>query len=324
MKAAVSARYGSPDILVVREVSTPEPKSDEILIRVHATTVNRTDVGMLRPHPLFARLFIGLFRPKRTVLGLDFAGVVDAVGESVTLFRPGERVFGMSPDLFGAHAQFLCLPETAPIATLPDSIAFEEAVVCEGAWYADTYLKRFAVGPGQSILIYGASGAIGMAALQLAKSYGAVVTAVAATRHLDLIQSLGADRVIDYTAEDFTQISETFDFVLDAVGKTSYFKCRRLLKPEGIFAATDLGPRGQNVWLALWFSVNRSRRVVFPTPKSGKAVVEFVRARLEAGDLRAVIDRTYPLEEIADAYRYVETEQKTGIVAISMPSGSTD
>lgn len=324
MKAAVSTRYGSPDVLVVREVAKPQPKPNEILIRVHATTVNRTDVGMLRPHPFFARLFIGLLKPKRTVLGLDFAGVIETVGENATMFRPGERVFGMSPDLFGAHAHYLCLPETAPIAIMPEGLAYEEAVVCEGAWYADTYLKRFAVTPGQSILIYGASGAIGIAAVQLAKSYGANVTAVAATRHLDRIQSLGADRVIDYTVQDFTQIDETFDFVLDAVGKSSYFKCRRLLKPDGVFAATDLGPWGQNVWLALWSSISGRKRVVFPTPKSGKAVVEFVRQRLEAGDLRAVIDRTYPLADIADAYRYVETEQKTGIVAISVSQSSSD
>lgn len=324
MKAAVSTRYGSPDVLVVREVAKPQPKPDEILIRVHATTVNRTDVGMLRPHPFFARLFIGLLRPKRTVLGLDFAGVIETVGENVTMFGPGERVFGMSPDLFGAHAQYLCLPQTAPIATLPGGIAFEEAVVCEGAWYADTYLKAFALSHGQSILIYGASGAIGLAALQLAKSYGAVVTAVAATRHQDLIRSLGADRVIDYTAEDFTQIGETFDFVLDAVGKTSYFRCRRLLKPGGVFAATDLGPWAQNVWLAIWSSISGRKWVIFPLPKSGKAVVEFVRSRLEAGDLRAVIDRTYQLEEIADAYRFVEMEQKTGIVAISVSQSISD
>jgi len=324
MKAAVSTRYGSPDVLVVREVEKPQPKPNEILIRVHATTVNRTDVGMLRPHPFFARLFIGLLKPKRTVLGLDFAGVIETVGENATMFRPGERVFGMSPDLFGAHAYYLCLPETAPIAVMPEGLAYEEAVVCEGAWYADTYLKRFAVTPGQSILIYGASGAIGIAAVQLAKSYGANVTAVAATRHLDRIQSLGADRVIDYTVQDFTQIDETFDFVLDAVGKSSYFKCRRLLKPDGVFAATDLGPWGQNVWLALWSSISGRKRVVFPMPKSGKAVVEFVRQRLEAGDLRAVIDRTYPLADIADAYRYVETEQKTGIVAISVSQSRSD
>lgn len=323
MKAAVSTRYGSPDVLEVRDVSRPEPEAHEILIRVHATTVNRTDVGMLRPHPFFARLFIGLFKPKRTVLGLDFAGVVEEVGKSATLFKPGEPVFGMSPDLFGAHAQYLCLLETEPIAPMPEGMAFEAAVVCEGAWYADTYLKKFTLSPGRSLLVYGASGAIGLAAVQLAKSYGADVTAVAATRHLDLLHSLGADRVIDYTAQDFTKIGETFDFVLDAVGKTSYFQCRKLLKPGGSFAATDLGPWGQNVWLALWSLITGRKRVVFPTPKSGKAVVEFVKSRLEAGELQAVVDRTYPLDEIADAYRFVETEQKTGIVAISVPQSNS-
>ncbi len=318
MKAAVSARYGSPDVLEVREVPKPEPKAGEVLIRVYATTVSRTDVGMLRPHPFLARLFIGLFRPRRTVLGMDFAGEIEAVGPGAAQFSPGERVFGFSPQRFGAHAHYLCLPETAPIATMPADLRFEDAVLCEGAWYADTNLKRFSVEPGQNILIYGASGAIGMAAVQLAKSRGARVTAVTSTQHLDRVRALGADRVIDYTAEDFTRIGETFDFVLDAVGKTTYFRCRRLMKPGAMFAATDLGPWGQNVLLAAWYAMTGSKRVVFPTPKSGKSVVEFIKARIEAGELRAVIDRTYRLEDIAEAYRYVETEQKTGIVVVKV------
>ena len=242
MRAAVNTRYGPPDVLAIRQVPKPEPEAGEVLIRVHATTVSRTDCGMRRPHPWFVRLVAGLLRPKLTILGMDFAGEVEAVGAGVTMFKPGDRVFGLSPDVYGAHAEFLCLPEKAAIATMPAGAAFGEAVVCEGAWYADTNLQAFGLKAGHSILIYGASGAIGTAAVQLAKSYGAKVTAVVATRHLDLVRSLGADRAIDYTAQDFTQIDETFDFVFDAVGKTTYFRCRQLLKPKGIFAATDLGP----------------------------------------------------------------------------------
>ncbi len=326
MKAATYTRYGSPDVLEVRQVAKPEPQAGEVLIRVHATTVSRTDCGMLRPHPQFVRLFAGLRRPKRTILGMDFAGVVEAVGAGVTTFEPGDRVFGLSPGLYGAHAEYLCLPETAAMAAMPAGAAFGEAVVCEGAWYADTNLQALHLEPGHSILIYGASGAIGTAAVQLAKSYGAKVTAVVATRHLDLVRSLGAERAVDYTAEDFTQIDQTFDFVLDAVGKTTYFRCRRLLKPAGVFAATDLGPWCQNALLAIGSAITGSRRVIFPLPHSSKAkaFVDFLKTRLEAGEFRPVIDRAYCLEAIADAYRYVQTEHKTGIVVINMSAGVLD
>ena len=318
MKAAVNTRYGPPDVVEIRQVPKPEPGAGDVLIRVHATTVSRTDCGMRRPHPWFVRLVAGLLRPRLTTLGMDFAGEVEAVGAGVTAFKPGDRVFGLSPDVYGAHAEYLCMPEKGALAALPASARFTDAVVCEGAWYAHTYLQAFRVGPGHRILIYGASGAIGTAAVQLAKSCGAEVTAVVATKHLDLLTSLGADRVIDYTAQDFAQIGEAFDFVFDAVGKTTYFRCRRLLKPEGVCAATDLGPLCQNPLLAIWSSITGSHRVIFPLPQSStaKAFVEFLKTRIEAGEFRAVIDREYPLEAIADAYRYVETEQKTGIVVI--------
>ncbi len=295
------------------------PDAGEVLIRVHATTVSRTDCGMLRPHPFFVRLFAGLRRAKRTILGMDFAGEVEAVGAGVTSFKPGARVFGLSPDIYGAHAEYLCMPEKGAIAIMPAGLRFGEAVVCEGAWYADVYLQAFRLKPGHSILVYGASGAIGSAAAQLAKCYGAKVTAVVATRHLALVRSLGADRAVDYTAEDFTQIGETFDCVFDAVGKTTYFRCRRLLKPEGVFAATDLGPWCHNPLLAIWSSIIGSHRVIFPLPVSStaKAFVDPLKTRMEAREFRAVIDREYFLEAIADAYRYVETAQKTGIVVIS-------
>lgn len=320
MKAAVNTRYGSPDAIEILEVPKPEPKAEEVLIRVHATTVGRTDCGMLRAKPFFIRLFTGLLRPKRTVLGMDFAGGIEAVGPGVTSFAPGDRVFGMSEDKFGAHAEYLCLSEHGAIAPIPEGLRYDEAVICEGAGYADTDLQAFHIRPGHRILIYGATGAIGTAAVQLAKSYGAEVTAVAATPHLDLVTSLGADRVIDYTAQDFTRIGETFDFVMDAVGKTTYFKCHKLLKPGGMFAATDLGPWGQNPLLAIWSSIIRSRRVLFPIPKTDPSFARSMKARMEAGEFRAVIDRVYPLEEIADAYRYVEMGQKVGIVVIDVLS----
>jgi NADPH:quinone reductase-like Zn-dependent oxidoreductase len=318
----------------IRDVPKPSPGPGEVLVRIHATTVNRTDSGQLRPHPgtqpqllavLFTRLMYGFLRPRRSICGMDFAGVVEAAGVDVTSLTPGDRVFGMAPfRRNGAHAEYVCVPEQGAIAVIPEGIRFEEAVVCEGAFYANTGLKKFHVGPGHKILIYGASGAIGTAALQLAKSYGAEVTAVVATRHLALATSLGADRVIDYTTQDFTRIGERFDFVFDAVGKASYLQCRRLLKPSGIFMATDAGPGMQNLPLMLWSVMTKSNRVMVPIPErdSGHAFVEFLRDRIAAGQFRAVIDRRYPLDAIADAYRYVETGQKTGIVVIDViPAG---
>jgi NADPH:quinone reductase-like Zn-dependent oxidoreductase len=319
LKAVVNTRYGSPDVLAIREVPKPEPKAGEVQIRVHATTVSRTDSGNLRAQPpLIGRLSMGLLRPKHTILGMDFAGIVEVVGADVTSFKPGERVFGMSPDHYGAHADYLCMPETGTIVTMPEGISFNEAVVCEGAWYAHTNLHEFGLKSGHKILIYGASGAIGTAAVQLAKFYGAEVTAVAATRHLEIVKSLGADKVIDYTAEDFTQIGETFDCILDAVGKTTYFQCRRLLKPHGVFAATDLGPWWQNLLLAAWSSATGNNRVVFPMPKGSKTFVDWLKTRMEAGEFRAVIDREYSFDAIVDAYRFVETAQKIGIVVINV------
>lgn len=318
MKAVVNEHYGAPDILDIREIPTPVPEAGELLIKVHATTVGRTDSCALRAHPFFMRPFTGLLRPKRAVLGLDFAGTVEAVGKGTRQFSAGDRVFGLTPGGYGAHAEYVCVPEDAAISTMPPGKRFHELVVGEGAWYANTYLKKFNLKPGHNILIYGASGAIGTAALQLSKIYGAEVTAIVSAPHLDLARRLGADHVVDYTAEDFTKIGDSFDFVLDAVGKTSFCRCLPLLKPRGVFAATDLGPGWQNVILETWSSLNGTGRVVFPTPRTDRSFIEFLKARIEEDEFYTVIDRKYPLRDIADAYRYVETEQKAGIVVIDV------
>jgi NADPH:quinone reductase-like Zn-dependent oxidoreductase len=326
MRAAVITRYGSPDVVEVREAPKPSPAAGEVLIRVHAATVNRTDCGELRPR-VIGRLMFGLRRPRRTIFGMDVAGMVEAVGADVRTFKPGDRVFGMCPHRRnGAHADYVCLPQSAPLAVMPQNLRFDEAVVCEGAYYANSGLKQFHVGPGHRILIYGASGAIGSAAVQLAKAYGAHVTAVVPTRHMEMARSLGADRVIDHTAQDFSRIGERFDFVLEAVGKTSYFRYRRLLKPEGTFMATDAGPWGQYLPLLLWSAIVKNKRVLVPLPPLGSApaFVAFLKGRMEAGQFRAVIDRTYPLEAIAEAYRYVETGQKAGVVVIEVAVDAPD
>jgi NADPH:quinone reductase-like Zn-dependent oxidoreductase len=318
MKAAVITRYGSPDVVKILDAPKPTPAADEVLVRVHAATVTRTDCGELRAHPFFTRIFYGLRRPRRTIFGLDFAGQVEAVGAGTVSFKQGDHVFGICPSRNnGAQAEYVSVPERA-VAAMPVGVQFEEAVVCEGAFYANAILRRIDLEFGQKILIYGATGAIGIAIVQLAKSAGAMVTAVVATQHLELLKSLGADRVIDYTTEDFTRIGETFDFVVDAVGKTSFFRCRKLLKPGGVFAATDLGRWGQNVVLAIWSSITRSNRVVIPVPGRINGFVDSLKGRMEAGQFRAIIDRKYALAAIADAYRYVETGQKVGIVVINV------
>jgi NADPH:quinone reductase-like Zn-dependent oxidoreductase len=322
MRTEVVTRYGSPDVVSVGEAARPVPATDEVLVRVHATTVNRTDAGELNPHPrLLGRIMFGLRRPRRQTFGLDFAGAVDALGDGVTTFKAGDRVFGMAPSRrSGAHADFVCVPERGAIAKMPDNIGFDGAVVCEGAYYADAGLKQFKIGAGSKVMIYGASGAIGSAAVQLAKAYGAEVTAVVATAHLDMARALGADHVIDYTREDFAEGSARFNYLLDAVGKESFFRCRKLLKPDGVFASTDMGPWGQNLMLIVWAGLAKKNRVVVPLQRRAHiaAFMAEMKARLQAGQFRAVIDRRYPLEQIADAYRYVETGQKVGIVVIDV------
>ncbi len=321
MRVAHSSRYGTAEVLGIREVPKPEPQADEVLIKVHAASVSRTDDGMLRGIPKFARLFFGFPKPKLTILGMEFAGIVNMAGSEVSNFHVGDKVFGMSPSKYGAHAEYICVSANSQISKMPDDMGFTEVLTCEGVWYADGILRAFGLKPGDTILIYGASGAIGLAALQLAKSYGAQVTAVGLGQHQELFKTLGADQVINYTQQDFTQIDSKFDFVLDAVGKSTYFTCKKLLKPKGSFSATDGGPWGQNMFLALWSKIIKNKRVLFPLPSIPKNFIQVLKKRLETGEVQTIIDRTYPLEQIADAYRYVASEQKTGIVVIEMGVG---
>jgi NADPH:quinone reductase-like Zn-dependent oxidoreductase len=319
MKAVVSARYGSSDILQLKEVPKPNPKDDEILIRIHATTVNRTDCGFLRGKPYFVRFVSGLLRPKRTILGSEFAGEVEAVGKDVKSIASGDHVFGFSGVRFGAHAEYMTMPEQSMLATMPANLSYEEAApTTEGGHYALNDIRRAKVRSGQRVLIYGATGAIGSAAVQLVKNLGAEVTAVCSTRNLELVTSLGADRVIDYTKEDFTKSEEEYDFVFDAVGKSSFGACKRLLKPGGIYCSTELGILYQNLFLTLWTSKFGSKKVVFPIPKDSKEDAIFFKELIEAGKFKPVIDRSYPLEQIVEAYKYVETGQKTGNVIITV------
>jgi NADPH:quinone reductase-like Zn-dependent oxidoreductase len=318
MRAVISSRYGTPDILQITTVPRPIPKSNEVLIKVHATTVNRTDCGFLSGTPLFVRLFIGLTHPRNTVLGNEFAGQIESVGDAVTLFKPGEKVFGFNDKSFGAHAEYLVMPEEGSLATIPDKMSYTEAApITEGAHYALCDIRAAKIKQGQNVLINGATGGIGSAAVQIVKYYGANVTAVCDTKHINLVRSLGADVVIDYTREDFTQLDQKFDFVFDSVGKSSYGKCKPLLKPGGIYISTELGPMNENPFLAMLTPMSGGKKVLFPIPTINKEDVLLLKTMIEEGKYKPVIDdRSYPLDKIADAYRYVGLGQKTGNVVI--------
>jgi NADPH:quinone reductase-like Zn-dependent oxidoreductase len=320
MKAATIARYGSRGVIEVRDIAAPVPRQNEVLVRVHAATVNRTDCGELR-FPVLIRLLNGAVRSRRTILGMDFAGTVEAVGTAASMFKSGDRVFGMCPSRNdGAQAEYFCMPETGPIAHMPSNLRFDQAVVCEGAFYANPAIEHFGLNSGHKILIYGASGAIGTAALQLAKDRAAEVTAVVAGRHLDMARSLGADVVVDYATDAFDRLGRHFDFVIDAVGKLGIRRWRRWLKPGGVFSTTDLGPWSQNLLFLLWSKVTGSGRVVIPLARrgSGQTFVNDLKGKIEAGRFVPVIDRRYPLAAIADAYRYVQTGEKAGVVVIDI------
>ena len=317
MRAVVHDRYGGPEVLRLEEVERPVPKEDEVLVRIHATTVNRSDCGMRGADPFFTRFFTGLRRPKRRILGMELAGEVEAVGAEVTEFDVGDQVFGVKGS--GAHAEYVCVRESAGLAHKPAGMAFEEAAaVCDGASIALACLGKADLREGRSILIYGASGSIGTAAVQLAKHFGAHVTAVCGTKALDLVSSLGADAVIDYTQEDFTTNGETYDVVFDSVGKHSFRRCRHSLKPGGIYIETDLGFMWHVPILALSSRWIGDKRVTLPIPKYSKEDVLFVKELIETGKYRAVIDRTYQLEDVVEATRYVETGQKTGNVVLTL------
>jgi NADPH:quinone reductase-like Zn-dependent oxidoreductase len=325
MRAAVRTRYGPPDVVRIAEVAVPAVGERDVLVKVHVTTVNRTDCGFRAAHPFFIRVFTGLFKPRRTILGTEFAGTVEAVGGSVTSFEVGDRVFGFHEWRFGAHAEYLSITDDGPIATMPANLTFEQAAPStEGAHYALSNIRKAKIHGGQAVLVYGATGAIGTAAVQLLKALGADVTAVCGPRNVDLVRSLGADRVIDYTTQDLTEDEDRYDLVLDAVGKSSFGRCKRLLKPRGIYISSDLGPLSQNPILGFITPLFGGKRVMMPIPpRLDQEELRYLKGQLESGAFKAVIDRRYSLDQIVEAYRYVETGQKIGNVLITVVDPET-
>lgn len=323
MKAAVYTRYGPPEVVRLTDVPTPVPKDQELLVKVYCSTVNRTDSGFRSAEYVVSRFWSGLFRPKYTILGCEFSGVIEGIGKGVRTFKVGDRIFGFNDQTFGGHGEYLIIAETAAIATMTPSMSFEEAAaLTEGAHYALCNIRAAKVAAGQNVLVYGATGAIGSAAVQLLKSRGAHITAVCNTRNVELVKSLGADKVIDYQTQDFTQIKDRFSFIFDAVGKSSFRQCKPLLTPRGIYISTELGKNGENIFWALLTPLGRGKRLLFPLPAISKDDVIYLRDLFEKGEYRPVIDRLYSLEEIVEAYKYVETGQKTGNVILKMTAGS--
>jgi len=324
VRAVVYDRYGPPDVLRLEELDRPIPKDDEMLVRIHATTVTRSDCATRAANAssglvvsFLSRVYSGLLRPKRRILGSELAGEVEEVGAAVSAFAVGDRVFGTSAGRFGAHAEFICMRESAALAQMPAGMTFEEAAaVCDGAILALMCLRHADLRKGRRILIYGASGSIGTAGVQLARYFEADVTAVCGAKNVEIVRSLGADRVIDYTREDFTKNGETYDVVFDAVGKLSFRRCSASLNQGGVFLPTD---GIENLILAPLTSRIGDKRVAFAIPpRFTKKDVLFLKGLIEAGKYRAVIDRSYPLEDVIAATRYVETERKTGNVVVTV------
>jgi NADPH:quinone reductase-like Zn-dependent oxidoreductase len=319
MKAIVYSKYGPPEVATLMEVPKPLPKDNEVLVKVYASTVNRTDCGFRSADYFISRFFTGLFRPKYQILGCEFAGIIEEIGQHVTSFKKGDKVFGFNDKTCGGHGEYLSIAETDALIQMPENLSFEDAAaLTEGAHYALVDIRAANVKQGQHVLVYGATGAIGSAAVQLLKHFGAIVTAVCNTKNVDLVKSLGADTVIDYQTEDFKKTETKFDFIFDAVGKSSYKECKPLLTHKGIYISTELGKNGVNILLALTTPIGGGKRLLFPIPYISKQDVIFLKELVENGEYKSVIDRQYKLEQIVEAYKYVESGQKTGNVVIKI------
>lgn len=327
MKAVAYENYGSPEVLQLRDVEKPTYGDDDVLIKVHASSVTTGDVNVRgfvfvpSGFKLLSRLMFGLTKPKKQILGVEFAGEIETVGKHVTTFKVGDAVFGIDGNRLGAYAEYKCMPESAGITHKPDNLTYEEAVaIPNGALTALTFLKNMGnVQKGHKVLVNGASGSVGSAAVQIAKALGAEVTGVCRTANIDMVKSLGADAVIDYTKEDFTQNGETYDIIMDAVGKSSFSACKPSLNPNGQYLAVAGGLK--EMLQALWTSIIGGKKVRAGASSESKKDLLFIKELVEAGKLKPVIDRCYPMEQIVEAHRYVDQGHKKGNVVITIVPG---
>ncbi|MFT6187214.1 MAG: NADPH:quinone reductase-like Zn-dependent oxidoreductase [Cryomorphaceae bacterium] len=317
MKASVRRNYCLPSQIGIEQIEKPIPKVDEVLIRVHASTVNRTDCANLTAKPFIMRFILGLFKPRKIILGTDFAGEVISIGKNVKSFNIGDRVFGFN-DL-GAESQAEYLTSGIKnIFSIPENINYKQAAASlEGAHYAYSFLHKVKIKSGQSILINGATGGIGSALLQFVRQYDVKISSTCNTKNIDLIQSLGADKIFDYSKVDFTESNDKYDFVFDTVGKSTFGKCKSLLKEKGVYISSELGPYSQNIFYPLLTSMS-SKKVIFPIPFGTRKTIPYISNHLETGTFKPVIDREYLLEDISKAYEYVSNGEKTGNVLINL------
>ncbi|WP_107038722.1 NAD(P)-dependent alcohol dehydrogenase [Brumimicrobium mesophilum] len=319
MKALTRKKYGSPKVLRIEKVEKPIPKEEEILVKVFASTVNRTDCASLRGKPLLTRVATGLFSPKRKIMGTDFAGQVVAIGNKVSNFKVNDKVWGFNDQGLNSHAEYLTIDANKEVIKIPPNTDYA-SIVCaaEGAHYALNFVNKVEVKPNSKILLNGATGAIGSSLLQILKYQAKEVTAVCNTKNIDLIQSLAADKIINYEVEKFTEAEpeSTYDFIFDAVGKSRFSECKHLLKDNGIYISSELGKNAENVFLAMSTQLKSNKKVIFPIPSDIKTSLQFMSDMVDQGKFKSIIDKTFSIDEITKAYEYVETGNKTGSVVV--------
>lgn len=318
MKASIRRKYGLQNQIRIENIEKPVPKDNEVLIKVYASTVNRTDCANLTAKPFIMRFVLGLLRPRKIILGTDFAGKVVAIGKNVESFCINDKVFGFNDIGSESQAEYITKVESN-LFPIPENINHKQAAASlEGAHYAYTFIHKVDIQPGQKILINGATGGIGSALLQFVKQYDVQITATCNTKNVKLIKSLGADKIYDYTKEDFTDDKEKYDFIFDAVGKSTFGKCKPLLKEKGIYISSELGPYSQNLFYAITTSISNNKKVIFPVPYSTQKTIPYIMELLKKEKFKPVIDREYLLEDITLAYEYVLSGEKTGNVIINV------
>ncbi|SRR6056297_112281 len=317
MKAAIRRNYCYPGQIRLEQLEKPKPNDNEVLVKVYATTVNRTDCANLTASPFIMRFVLGLLKPRKIILGTDFAGEIISIGKNINSVNIGDRVFGFNDTGSESQAEYLTTGEEN-IFTIPKRIDFKTAVASlEGAHYGYSILHKVNIKSGQSILINGATGGIGSALLQFVRQYDVKIAATCNTKNIQLLQSLGADEIIDYTKEDFTDSKEKYDFVFDTVGKSTLGKCKSILNKNGVYISSELGPYAQNIFYPIFNSI-KSQKVIFPIPLDKSKTIPYIINHLEKGQFKPVIDREYPLKDISAAYKYVIRGEKTGNVVITV------